>query len=177
MSRARRILQYLVAHPGSGLVAIADAVEPGNRAARRGIAAQIHQLASDGRIARSGAHRKTVYTATANALVDRRRVANAKSAHKRRGPRKATSASDSKPAVPPKAPAGKARTPLDTQLRRRSAHRPTGDVETVAEFTARGGRIERLPHGAVSQPLQFIGHRALNEATWRDRPDAPHADY
>ena len=47
---------------------------------------------------------------------------------------------------------------------------PPERVETVDEWRARTGRdVERLPLHACSQPLRFIGHRAENDRTWRER--------
>jgi hypothetical protein len=48
----------------------------------------------------------------------------------------------------------------------------TREAETVEAFLARGGRIQRLHIHEVSQPLRFIGHRAINERTWREREAA-----
>jgi hypothetical protein len=53
----------------------------------------------------------------------------------------------------------------------RTSTRPprfTGERETVAEFLARGGRIQKLKHGECSSPL-FESVRALNDKTMRHR--------
>ena len=42
--------------------------------------------------------------------------------------------------------------------------------QTVEEFIANGGRVQRLAWGEGSEfQLQFIGHRGANDATWRQR--------
>lgn len=50
---------------------------------------------------------------------------------------------------------------------------PKRDVSAeVAEFVAKGGRIEVLPTGYVAKPLAFIGHKAMNTETMRRYLDA-----
>lgn len=46
-------------------------------------------------------------------------------------------------------------------------------AQTVEEFLANGGKVERLDHGAASKfQLQFIGHRGANDSAWRSRAQA-----
>lgn len=176
MSRTQRILAWLIANPAGGKFReLLEAIEPDCK--RTIFAAQVQQLCRVKKIVATGAPRHQVYTAGPKALIDGRTAANAAKKGKRRtakpvgraaSPGAAAPQSSGRPAD---ATTAKPRMRMDTIARRRLAPAGIrrGTAETVDQFIARGGRVERLAMGAVSQPLTYIGHRAVNEASWRDR--------
>lgn len=176
MSRNQRILAWLIANPlGGRFREILEAVEPDCH--RTIFAAQVQQLCRTKKITATGAPRHQVYTAGPNAAIDGRRVANAAKKGTRRVARPAPRTSDQVAEVrrvgelQAIAATAKPRMRMDTVNRARlpPASGRGAPGETVEAFLARGGAIQHLAIGAVSQPLTYIGHRAANEVSWRAR--------
>lgn len=130
----------------------------------RQIAALLHHLQAKGRLARTGKPRAYVYSATATTLTQTRVGHPRKAAPAPKPPPKRAAAikprSASQPArefVPGPTPAGKPAPPIlvrNPALARSQRGELDSDAiaADVAAFLARGGRIERLPNGAASQP-------------------------
>lgn len=159
MSRARRIVQLLVDNPrphSLDLIIAGLGIDDRDRNARKVVAAQLVQLRTAGKVHRRGRTRHHTYTATPDALRDRRlKPASPPSATRKR--RKA----DAKPAPPQRpapTPAAPPRTANPAPIARAftfgattgTAHkdglrkRIAADLRT---FTATGGRIQRLARG------------------------------
>lgn len=164
-SRAQRLAQYLATHPGGVSARQArDYVDPA--ASMPVIAAQMCQLVIAGKARRTGAAMHTTYFPTPLTLVDKRKTPT----------RRARKAKAPKPKPTPKPAPKKAARPKpahrqQTQAQRLIFIKParlTGNRETVAEFLARGGRIQKLKPGEASTPL-FECVRALNDKSMRKR--------
>ena len=173
MSRAQSILHAVVARPGMSPREIGDALGLNWKSSVGVVCATLQQLTKAGKLEFKGAMRARRYYATSDALVDRRfrtrakaakaakpkpararKAAAPKSASRiRLGPPKPTAAQQVQ--VVPKRPASNAAT----------ASKP---FETVDSFLARGGRIQRLSHGASANPLR-ITRADIDAANWRRR--------
>ncbi len=177
--RSQRVREYIAAHPGGvTLRQIIDATEPD--CPRNNMGASLGTLVKLGKLRAEVAHRDTRYHATPTTLIDGRIAGNAcgkrrkkpLSACKRTARHRQPAPAPAHPPTPRRKPVRAARAPLP-RLQREDPRvlpaKPAGTAETVAEFQARGGRIQRLANGEVSQPLQYIGHQTLNDASWRAR--------
>lgn len=137
------------------------------------VAAQLSQLVEKKKITRHGFLGAYTYTPTAIALVDLRKVDRSgmprTTTQVKRAKRPA-----SKPAAKP-APARDSKPVARTHAQRLAqanlqppTPRRPGERETVAEFLARGGRIQKLRHGESSQPA-YIDVRAQDVRAMRAR--------
>lgn len=180
-SRSQRILQFVAGRPfPSVFEQIHDAVlagEPKDKvrsagSLRAAVSAQLHQLVTAKKLRRTGTPGAYLYHPTRTTLVDLRthdeegnpRVRSHTTRHKHAAAKRV-----------PKAAAPAARlvaraTPRKTPGTRPDHQKfqivppapppaPTRRVqpETVEEFLARGGRIQRLADGEVAHPLKHIG--------------------
>lgn len=148
LSVAHRIGLWLAANPAGGTQrdiingCVADQ-------SRQAVASALRTMVATRKAVASGGTRYRIYTAGPDALVDRRFK------HQRDTP---------KPAAAPPALLQQI-VSADIKLPPRKK-----DVSAdIAAFLRAGGRIERLPDGASANPLTHCGHRAVNEATWRER--------
>lgn len=171
MNRAQRILHYVAGRKTPAtLHAIAKAVADTETSVRFNtlVAAQLHQLTKAGKLARHGQPLAYTYAATSRTLVDGRKVSG--------DGRPRTSKRDARNATARKAALRKTQTsapPTPTMTtppaRRLSYVRApatpvTGQAETITQFLARGGRIQRLAHGDCSQPLRCNPHQEQRTA-------------
>lgn len=162
MNRAQRILHYIAGRKTPAtLHAIANAVADTESTARFStlVAAQLNQLTKAGKLARHGQPLAYTYTATSRTLVDGRKVDV--EGKPRTTKRDARSGTARKVAVPNAQRSNTAsHTPIAPQPTRRLLHArvrtaPASDqTETVAQFLARGGRVQKLANGDCSQPLR-----------------------
>lgn len=166
-SLGMRIARWLVDNPaGGGLRDILAAMPEGTK--RPVVASSLATLirADKARATKRPGERYQHYTAGPYALTDRRRKENQ------------TLAAPAKPARKPKVkrekpakmtrPLSTVTVPAPIKLPARTAQ--ADDVSAdVKAFLKAGGRIQRLPIGASANPLTHCGHRAVNEATWRER--------
>lgn len=185
MSRAQRILQYIAGCTKPATLAeITAAVavgEPRIDSPTRfnvTVAAQLCQLYGGKKVARHGVLGAFTYSATPLTLCDLRRVdRNGK-------PRKKSAQKCPKRAQPKPGPAPIARAVPRTlgkviatqstnqRLARANLGKPVprrpGERETVEEFLARGGRIQKLAHGESSQPA-YVDVRGQDLRAMRKR--------
>lgn len=175
-SRSQRILHYVAnCKKPATLHAIATAVADCETAANftAQIAAQLHQLTTAKKLKRTGAPRAYLYSATPRTLVDGRKFDSKGKLRDKTRNKPVAPARSRTPAPKPTAATRGAAKPAPAQriaVTRTSTRPPrfTGERETVAEFLARGGRIQKLKHGECSSPL-FESVRALNDKTMRKR--------
>lgn len=171
-NRAQRILHFVAGctQPAT-LAQIVAAAEPGGDYRRYStvVSAQLCGLVNDGKLKRIGALRAFTYLPTATTLVDGR------AAQPKAKPQPTRKAIKRKPvarkAAPAPVPERKPEQPVP-EVRRflvaRPAPRPPGERETVAEFLARGGRIQKLKHGECSGPV-YENLRAIDQRSMRKR--------
>lgn len=166
-SLGMRIARWLVDNPaGGGLRDILAAMPEGTK--RPVVASSLATLirADKARATKRPGERYQHYTAGPYALTDRRRKENQ------------TLAAPAKPARKPKVkrekpakmtrPLSTVTVPAPIKLPARTAQ--ADDVSAdVKAFLKAGGRIQKLPIGASANPLTHCGHRAVNDATWRER--------
>jgi hypothetical protein len=161
MNRAQRILHFVAGRTTAATLSeIVGAAEPAGPYGRFSaiVSAQLHGLVEDGKLARTGQPRAFLYTATATTLRDGRKIDH--EGKPRNAVKTARARKPPKPATPPPKPAAhKAAHAIQPSQRIAitrvsvSAPRQKGERETVEEFLARGGRIERLSRGAASRPV------------------------
>lgn len=168
MSRAQRILQHVIANPGTTLHQIAQAVAT-NRAEQHNrfavlVSAQLHQLVKAGKLDRCGKKMAFAYTANARTRSDfRARVPKPKP------PRVCKPVAVKRSAAPtPKQPRKVSPTQRILPARPTIPRRATAERETVADFLKRGGRIQQLKPGESSTPL-YESVRVMNDRTMRKR--------
>lgn len=158
--RAERIKAYLIKH---GSATMAELHQECGDGELRNTSSTVYQLVATGKARRTGGGRAAVFHRTDLTGHDGRGKGKRARKADQLEPapaRKVRPAAPAKLATPsPWAFGGKTRGPGGASER-----------ETVEEFLARGGRIERLPQGASATPMTG-GHAALNEATWRDRQE------
>lgn len=185
LNRSQRILQFVAASKGPvTLAAISSAVAKGEPQTENHkrlfalVSANVSVLLTARKLTRVGERGAYLYSTTATAFVDGRRRAER--------PAKASPEAIPKP-VPkatPQPPADRKRKDVlpppttpepPPPPRPRSAFvnlgnkpRPAGQRETVEEFEARGGRIQKLAHGESSRP-PFENMRAVDQASMRRR--------
>lgn len=182
MTRAQRILRYIArCKKPAPLHAIAKAVATPDDARdhryRTKVAAHLHQLLKADKLTRSGKPMAYTYAANDRTLVDGRKIDRDGLPRTRSQDRRQSRAKTPKPA-PKKAAKRSAKTAAKpTGLQRfaitRTATgvgsgRAAGQRESVEEFLARGGRIQKLANGESSTPL-FESVRALNDKSMRQR--------
>lgn len=171
-NRAQRILHFVAGCTTPATLAqIVAAAEPGGdyRRYSKVVSVQVSGLVNDGKLERIGTLRAFTYLPTATTLVDGR-VARRKvkpqpprqASKHQPAARKAAPARVSKPKPPRPAPESR------RFLVARPAPRPPGERETVAEFLARGGRIQKLKHGECSGPV-YENLRAIDQRSMRKR--------
>lgn len=179
MTRNRQIIEFVLANPGCSLGQIEAAipVDATLKSARTIVATHVHLLLSTGKLERTGRPRQWRYTATKTALVDKRLKTTEAKPKRTRKPATAKAAppapnAATRPLPPPPTP--EARQQLK-QLLVRAVPRPNGPLTSqqlaadLAEFKRRGGRIEVLKDGDVSQHFRYLSVRDLNEGTWQER--------
>lgn len=184
MSRAQRILQCVAERPFPSLFDhIFKAVQAGEPAEKRtsgslraAVSAQLQQLVLAKKLRRTGSAGAYLYHATRLTNVDLRKVdAEGKPRDKSAGRRGRKAPTTAQQVVAPQAtPTAR----LVAPKAERPAHKPqphqhmtiapaptpptqpskpAAKRESVEEFLARGGRIQRLALGEVSRPLEHIG--------------------
>jgi hypothetical protein len=161
MNRAQRILHFVAGRTTAATLSeIVGAAEPAGPYGRFSaiVSAQLHGLVEDGKLARTGQPRAFLYAATATTLRDGRKIDH--EGKPRNAVKTARARKPSKPANPvPKPTARKSAHAIQPSQRIAitrlsvSVPRHKGERETVEEFLARGGRIERLSRGAASRPV------------------------
>lgn len=155
--RAERIKAYLIKH---GHATMAELHQECGDGELRNTSSTVYQLVAAGKARRTGDGRAAVFHRTDLTGHDGR--GKGKRARKADQPKPA-------PARKPRQPTpGSTATPSAWAFGRKSLARSAPERETVEEFLARGGRVDRLPPGASAQPLKG-GFNDLNEATWRAR--------
>lgn len=187
MSRSQRILRAVAERPFPSMFDhIFQAVRAGepeeNRdkgSLRAAVSAQINQLVNAKKLRRTGTPGAYLYYATRLTKIDLRTHDEDGNPRVRRGraPAKGKAPARKAPAREPQArPAARF---VATPVRRKTAGtrpadqsfhinppapppapRSSAERESVEAFLARGGRIERLGNGDVSQPLKHIGRPA-----------------
>lgn len=183
MSRTQKILAFVAAaRTPVDFDAICKAAGIKGSTLRPTVSTQLGQLVKAGKLKRTGEARNYRYTKTSITLVDRRKVDASGNARNRtqvarnRAPAKKTAAAKvvrqvaakleraahkPKPhqhiSIPPPAP-------HITQ-----APRPAGRRETVEEFLARGGKIQKLRAGEWSKPLHTDDYHEQSRKTWARR--------
>lgn len=171
MSISQDIQRAVLDKPGMTMRQTAEAIGRGDRAGVQGVSAQMSQLCKAGKLRKDSVYALTGvprYWPTDSTLTDGRetrytairkppRPVAAKPAPPRkqvaqviRAPIKAAPPSAPKP-VPKPTPKQQPRC-LRPLIRPRPM--PNGDAETVEQYQARGGVIERLPPSATSTPLR-----------------------
>lgn len=169
-NRAQRILHFVAGCTTPATLAqIVAAAEPGGEYRRysKVVSVQLSGLVNDGKLNRIGTLRAYTYLPTATTLVDGR-VARRKV--KPQPPRKPIKP---KPAARKAAPVRERKPPRPVPEARRflvarPTPRPAGQRETVEEFEARGGRIQKLKHGESSGPA-YENLRAIDQRSMRKR--------
>lgn len=172
-NRAQRILQFITGSMASvSLSEIAAAVakdEPQVENYKQyalHVSAQLSQMHAAGKVARTGTSGSYRYCA---ASIEKPAATEAKPSVKRAA--RAPAARKPKAAAPPKRPPAPKPTQASRQAfanLRQPAPRLPGERESVAEFEARGGRIQKLAHGESSQPA-YADVRAVDRRSMRTR--------
>lgn len=176
LNRAQRILHFIAGRKKpTSLQQIAKAVaDPDAETTARFttlVAAQLHQLTKNGKVKRAGKPMAYTYAASPRTLLDGRKFDREGKPRVRKAP----------PARKPRAPAPKpsaAREPKPARTVDRGRivdprprigpPRRTGERETVEEFEARGGRVQKLKPGESSRPM-YETARDLSQASMRKR--------
>lgn len=177
MSIRQDIVKAVVHQPGLTMRQVAQAIGRSDRAGVQGVGAQISQLCKAGKLRKDSVYALTGvprYWPTKTSLLDMRQAVNRTPA-----PTKAASTSTPAkrvarvvrkplPAPPPPKPA-----PMPRMIAKRPKPAPTpppGTPETLEQFIARGGTIERLPPYACSQQLLRYDHSNTEVPIARRRP-------
>lgn len=156
--RTQRVREYLATHPkGATLRELVIHVEPGCKP--NNMAGTVSTLVAAGKLRSKVVDGYTRYYPTEITLVDRRADANRRSGPKRsKAGKRARAAPRAATPVPRKA--APAVRPMTRVAAVAPFKRPVIDAlagaETIAQYLARGGRIQRLRNGEVSQPLKHI---------------------
>lgn len=160
--RAARIRAYLVEHGKATMDELHAACGDGTR---RLTASSVSTLVTQGKVRRGIAKGTSVYYPTPAIHIDGRvqrrvtRLAHEQKAKVKKAATRATPApTNGSGKTSPWAFGGQTRPGAAVER------------ETVDQFLARGGRIERLPHGASATPVAG-GHAAQNAATWHHRQE------
>lgn len=183
MTRSQRILRYIArCKKPAPLHAIAKAVATPDDARdhryRTKVAAHLHQLLKADKLTRSGKPMAYTYAANDRTLVDGRKIDRNGTPRTRSQERRPSRAQVVKPPSKPKAKPARAKGAAKTAPAERfvitrtttgaGSGRAAGQRESVQEFLARGGRIQKLANGATSTPM-FESVRALNDKSMRKR--------
>ncbi len=168
MTRARAIVDALIASPGMTMRQVATAIGEDSR--HTAVAAQLSQLAKAGKLRRDSAHtgRSGRYWPMPNATQDLRRKYSRdgkrpdrmQAARDERAVSAATPRPETRAQKRARYKSAQASVPRSaSQVRIVAPQRPTaspkGRAQTVEEFVAGGGPIERLSTFAASNPLRF----------------------
>jgi hypothetical protein len=154
--RAKRIVNWLAQRTSPATLRDIHANEPG--ATRQQVSSTLAQLVDAGKIRRSGKRRHYLYTATRLVLVDKRsraakqtKAAQTYASHQARKPKP-----ESQIRIPPKQlPSQQPRVLMPSRGPRLPGGLTADDIAAdVAEFVRRGGHIQKLQNGDVSQPLR-----------------------
>lgn len=197
LPRSRRIVDFVVAHPGAAAGEVTDHICHQERLARSErtrmvnlVCIQLSQLMEAGKLRRTGQAMSYRYWPTKLSQLDLRSHDRNGNPKPRKRPAKASTKCKRKPSLTakrtPNAPAPPklaqvacdaspmARKPKPaSQVQvvdrtRKSAPRPNGaHRETVEQFLARGGRIQRVGPNDASQPLRFDHSKTQVPATRR----------
>jgi hypothetical protein len=179
MNRAQRILHYVASCQSPASVSqIVDAVAkaetsiPDHAKYSVNVAAQLSEFAKNGKLERSGKYGAYRYTASPIALSDLRKTTRD---GKVRNAAKLARAAKPRPLSRPAAAAPPLKAAARTTPQRLAlanigtpAPRKPGERETVEQFLARGGRVQKLAHGASSQPV-YADVRAVDQRSMRTR--------
>lgn len=192
MSIRAALQQYVQANPGQALRAIAAGIGIRDRAGITNAGAQLCQLAKKGKLRTTmpgGRIRGALYYPTATTGIDRRVRYTPEQAAQRQRDREQRKAERRRAArrekrltpaqrdafyrdLPPPAPVKRKPTAEQQfvigQPRQRTAARAT-NAQTVDEFIAQGGQIERLAPHACSKPLRY-DHSNNTVPTGKRRP-------
>lgn len=179
-NRQQRICAFVARKPGTDIGTILayllkSGTETRGRAALiKTVSAQLLQITNAGKLRRTGKPMAYKYWPTAKTLVDQRTVAT-----HRRGRKKKPAPVQAKPAAVHAAPAPKRRPkPSQASQIRVAPAKPRLDApiaprgtpaQTVEQFLAAGGRIQRLQPHEVSQPLRFA-HNPSRFGCFADAP-------
>lgn len=181
MSRAQAIIEAVVKNPGLTTREVGDALGLHWASAVNVVCSQLLQLVQAGKLRREGSFKNYRYYPTKLSLVDKRfgpRQGRDAAPKRRRPALKAATGAAKRYASPlarePK-PASKiaigVHAPKPPPPPRAAAH-PAGAFETVDEFLARGGKVQRLPNGASAHPLHTITPAEINERNWQRKQRA-----
>lgn len=181
LNRTQRILHYIarskkrVTH--AQCVAIGEPDRPYGEVSAA-ISAQLCGLVQDGKLTVAGPKGKRTYGPTATTLIDERKVKNPNGPRRPMAEPRPKAKPKPKPAPRPPKPAAASKpkpAPKPTSASRQAfanlrppAPRAPGERESVAEFLARGGRIQKLAHGESSQPA-YVDVRGQDLRAMRKR--------
>ncbi len=172
MSIRQDIQRAVLDKPGLTMRQVAEAIGRGDRAGVQGVSAQLSQLCKVGKLRKDSVYALTGvprYWPTDDTLNDLRatrytairkppRPVAAKPAPTRRQVAQVIRASIKATTPPAPKPAPKPtqqQQPRCLRPLRYQRAMPNGEPETVEQYQARGGVIERLPPSATSTPLRF----------------------
>lgn len=191
MTLTHAIQKAVQARPGMTSREVADMINGESRSDIARISALLVQCWQRGKLHRTGKGRAYRYYPTDKTCIDQRSVRNkpsAAAARKRQATREARAKKKAqRQAQPPPAktpPAAKPSNPLAFRIVEPARPKPQAatarKAETVADFLAAGGQIQRLPPHFSANPLRFdhsdaaspIGRR---RPVPRTRPHATHA--
>lgn len=168
MSVRQDIQRAILDKPGLTMRQVAEAIGRGDRAGVQGVSAQLSQLCKVGKLRKDSVYaltgvprywptdstltdgRETRYTAIrkpARPVATKPAPARKQVAQVIRAPIKAAPKPAPKPTLQQQ--------PRCLRPLRHQRAMPNGQAETIPEFEARGGVIERLPPSATSTPLRF----------------------
>lgn len=174
MNQRQAIISAVIAKPGSTMREVAKAIGLGERDDVTSVSAQLSQLCIRGKLRRDNPRNPRVnaphYWPTETATVDLRKVArtpaqiaqHAEACVKREAAKRAQREREALTKIPAVAASPKAHKPAPaSRVRIVDPPRPpkaqySGTApETVAEFLARGGQIQRLAFGQCNNDLRF----------------------
>lgn len=177
MSRRQDILRAVMERPGMQLREIAAAIgfKPGDKITA--VSAQLTHLCDFGLLRNNGLLRGKSFYPNENtqAAIDRKPGSGAKPGPKPKPAKPAAKKRYASPLAREPKPASKiaigVHAPKPPPPPRAAAH-PAGAFETVDEFLARGGKVQRLPNGASAHPLHTITPAEINERNWQRKQRA-----
>lgn len=173
MSMTHAIEMAVKARPGMSLREIGAAVGATDARALSRVSALLHQSCERRKLRADGPPRRREYHPTAITGVDQRHAKRRPDSRAERRKAKRAEVAARKAAQKPARPAEPQPAPPPFRINRLPAP-PTkfganAAPETVAQFQARGGLIDRLPPHASSHPLRF-DHSDTTVPTGRRRP-------
>ena len=172
MNRSQAILHAVHKRPGLSPRQIAAAIGEDWHLVACQMSAQLHQLCVAKKLRRTGKPRAFLYYPTDDTLRDlrtgKRMVVKPTKAKPARKKPAAKPAAPKKPRAAVKPTAAQQVQVVAKPLAPPASTPKATPFETVEQFLARGGRIQRLPDGASATPLH-ITRADIDDANWRRR--------